>query len=174
MVFSPKVHQDRRGSFLEGHRINEIAPHIKSARGFVQSCVSASGSFVLRGLHYQLRKDKISPGQGKLIRCVAGKIYQVSVDMRENSPTRGQWVNQILDDKLFEAVWVPPGFANGFMAFERGAVVHYEMTEYFDEKLERNVLWSDQLIGITWPGGPKTLSPKDKNAPRLDAVEFWK
>lgn len=178
-VFTPKTFRDHRGIFIEGHRLNEIEPHIKPCRGFVQSCVSASLPFVVRGLHYQLRRKSPSPGlssgpgQGKLIRCVAGRIFQVSVDMRANSPTYGKWVNQILDDITMEAVWVPPGFANGFMAFERGAVVQYEMTEYHDAEQERQLLWNDPTVGVIWPGGAPVLSAKDKMASRFDAAEAW-
>ena len=173
MVFTPNVFRDNRGTFIEGHRVSEIAPFTKFPKGFVQSCVSRSAPFVLRGLHYQLRKGQ-EFGQGKLIRCVAGRAYQVSVDMREGSKTFGQWVNHLLDEKTLDAVWVPPGFANGFLAMEQGAVMQYEMTEYHDPALERQLFWGCGLVGIRWPGGGKHVSQKDKDAPRLDTAERWK
>jgi dTDP-4-dehydrorhamnose 3,5-epimerase len=127
-------------------------------------------------LHYQVRR-RDEKGQGKLLRCVAGRICQVSVDMREESPTLGQWSTVILDGDLFEAVWVPPGFANGFYTFERGAVVHYEMTAYHEPELCRELSYRCPMVGIKWPMGPGSqiiASPKDRTAPFFDAVEKWK
>jgi dTDP-4-dehydrorhamnose 3,5-epimerase len=174
LVFTPIVHRDKRGAFIELFRDNEIRPYVKHP--FVQANASLSGSFVIRGLHYQLRKSKSDIGQGKLIRCLYGKIMQVSVDVRKDSATFGKWVHQHLDDVAQEAVYVPPGFANGFFSFERGAVVQYEMTAYHDEERARTLAWNDGGIGIKWPMGPgagAVMSSKDRQAPWLGQIEQW-
>lgn len=174
-VFTPTVFKDRRGVFLEAFRWNEISKEIGVNR-FVQMNVSASQAWVLRGLHYQLRDNKMTPGQGKLIRCLAGKIMQVSVDVRKGSKSFGTYATTPLDDVTHESVWVPPGFANGFFSFERGAVVQYEMTGYHVEELARELWWCDPTVGIKWPlgaGAQVHLSEKDKKAPRLDEITPW-
>ena len=175
LVLTPeRLFRDYRGFFLEAHRESDMQRAIGAIGGplrFVQSNVSRSVPFVLRGMHYQ-----VGPQQGKLMRCVQGKIYQVSVDVRRSSKQFGTWSSVILDDVTNEAVWVPPGFANGFFVFEYGATVQYEMTAYHDAALERSLAWDDPEVGIKWPmkeGAQVILSQKDREAPRLAQIERW-
>lgn len=158
---------DPRGMFMEAHRVSELESVLHGLR-FVQSNISRSGPFILRGMHWQVGKPC-----GKLIRCLQGKIYQVAVDVRPSSPTFGQSIGTVLNDVTNEAVYVPPMFANGFSTFEAGAVVHYEMTAYHDALAERAFRWDDPAVGIRWPFGRNavvTMSPKDRNAPLLRDV----
>ena len=171
-VITPeRLYRDHRGFFLDARRSNEYMD-LTAGLEFVQSNFSVSVPFTLRGLHYQLGR----PMQGKLLRCISGKIFQVSVDMRAGSPNFGTWAGTILDGTANESVWVPPGFANGFFAFEQGAVVHYDMTAYYSQELERAVRWDDPVIGIQWPmgiGAQVVLSAKDRVTPLLSEAEPW-
>lgn len=172
LVFTPdRLFHDTRGYFLEAKRNDQFINVLHGMR-FVQTNISYSQPFVLRGLHYQ-----VGTPQGKLLRCINGKVYQVAVDVREGSETFGQWSSVILDSKRNDAVWVPPGFANGFYVFEEGAHILYEMTAYHDAASERLLLWSDQEVGIAWPfgtGAQLIMSKKDREAPRLGEIEKWK
>ncbi len=160
LVLEPKIHGDHRGFFMEIWRDewfeNAAIPH-----RFVQENHSKSSKGILRGLHYQLRQP-----QGKLVRVVAGEIFDVAVDMRPVSPTFGKWVGRTLsaDNKL--ALWVPPGFAHGFYVTGEEAEVIYKCTEYYAPDDEYGLLWNDPDLAIDWPveEGEVILSEKDRQA----------
>ena len=179
LVTPDRIFQDHRGTFLETHHSVDVVELFRKAGmptkdvpdRFVQANLSLSAPFVLRGMHYQSRGR-----QGKLIRCVGGNIYQVSIDVREGSETFGQWIGVQLNAITHQAVFVPPGFANGFLAMQNGATVQYEMTANYVEKLDRALAWNDPTVGIKWPFGVNAsgvLSAKDRAAPRLDEIEKW-
>lgn len=143
--------------------------------GFVQGNVSMSGPWTVRGLHYGM----VEP-QGKLVRCTHGSIFDVAVDMRQSSPTFGTWVGRVLDDCGHEAIWVPPGFAHGFVSLDRGATVVYECSSYHRKDSDRALRWDDPALGISWPipevilkqaVGGLVISEKDKNAPLFADAE---
>ena len=181
-VLTPdRMFRDHRGVFLETHRASTAGDLMVMAGvekdfdlkgwNFVQGNVSISQPFVLRGMHFHSRGH-----QAKLLRCVAGRIYQVSVDVRKGSKTFGQWVAIHLDSITNKAVFVPPGFANGFVALQEGAVVHYELTMEYDEKLDASLAWNDPAVGIQWPFGANAsvnMSGKDRAAPRLNEITPW-
>lgn len=167
---SSQIFMDARGIFCELHRIESLKPLLGSLR-FVQANLSKSNAYIVRGMHYQHGLC------GKLLRCISGSIFQVSVDVQADSSTFGQFHGEFLSDKTMDAIWVPPGFANGFMALEMGATVLYEMTAYYDAALERQLAWNCKEVGIRWPGGrntPITVSPKDRAAPRLGEIDKWR
>ena len=169
-IVTPRAFVDPRGSFIEQYRIEELRTALAlPSLSFVQSNVSTSGGFVLRGLHYQLDR------QAKLFSCLWGFVLQVAVDMRAESPTFGQHVSTPLNPDG-TSIFVPPGFANGFMTTQLGAVVGYNMTTVHNEKLERGVRWNDDQLGIKWPigqGASLTISAKDKAQPLLADATRW-
>jgi dTDP-4-dehydrorhamnose 3,5-epimerase len=149
--------QDQRGFFSELWSEPVWAGHDFSAR-FTQDNLSLSARGVLRGMHYQ-----INPGaMGKLVRCVRGAIYDVAVDLRRGSPTYGRWVGQELSEQNAVAMWVPEGFAHGFLALEDGTEFLYKTTAYWHGASERSIRWDDPTIGVKWPlTGAPVLSEKD-------------
>jgi dTDP-4-dehydrorhamnose 3,5-epimerase len=160
ILFTPTAYRDERGVFIELHRTSEIFGD--SDTNFVQSNMSTSIAWTLRGLHYQVKDP-----QGKLVRCLSGAIYDVAVDMRADSPTLGQWCGARLTSEECAGLWVPPGFAHGFLALAMPVLVHYECSSYYVESYNRTVRWDDPDLGIRWPlGADRTpvLSGKDRNA----------
>ena len=169
-LIEPKVFGDERGFFYETWRadwLDAVAPGLT----FVQDNHSRSAKGVLRGLHYQLRQT-----QGKLLRVIAGAVFDVAVDVRASSPTFGQWVGAELSAENKQMIWVPPGFAHGFVTLTDGTEVLYKCTDYYAPEWERSVLWNDPEVGIEWPlepGQTPALSAKDaaglllKDAERL-------
>jgi len=168
LVIEPKVFGDARGFFLESW--NQRAFSAAGIRaGFVQDNHSRSARDVLRGLHYQLQEP-----QGKLVRVIAGEIYDAAVDIRRNSPTFGRWVGLALSAENRRMVWVPPGFAHGFLVVSEAAEVLYKATDYYAPEHERTIAWDDPDLAIEWPlSGPPVLSAKDKAGVRFrDAQVF--
>lgn len=155
---------DDRGSFLVSWRLADVQA-LLGWRPFVQESISTSRQGVLRGLHLQ------SPGaQGKLVRVIDGEIYDVAVDLRPHSKTFKQWVGCVLRGDG-QALWIPPGFAHGFLVRSENAVVLYQVTAPWEPENELTVRWDDATLGIDWPlDGPPLLSPRDAVAPSLDAV----
>ncbi|MCB1666561.1 MAG: dTDP-4-dehydrorhamnose 3,5-epimerase [Pseudomonadales bacterium] len=144
-IIEPTVHGDHRGFFMETWRASafaEIAPGLQ----FVQDNHSKSARGILRGLHYQLQQ-----AQGKLIRVVAGEIFDVAVDMRRSSPSFGQWVGVILSAENHRQLWVPPGFAHGFLVTSESAEMVYKCTDYYAPEHEVSLLWNDPALAIDWP-----------------------
>ena len=155
-LVEPKVFGDARGFFFESWNRRALA-----AAGldvdFVQDNHSRSRRGVLRGLHYQVERP-----QGKLVRVVAGEVFDVAVDLRRSSPTFGRWVGAMLSADNKRMFWVPPGFAHGFIVVSDSADFLYKTTEYWFPEHERTLLWNDPEVGIVWPfDGTPTLAPKD-------------
>ncbi|VAE42679.1 dTDP-4-dehydrorhamnose 3,5-epimerase [Enterobacter hormaechei] len=165
LIFEPKVFGDERGFFMESFNRKIFEDAIGSQTEFVQDNHSKSSKGVLRGLHYQ--KDPYA--QGKLVRCVAGKVFDVAVDIRKNSPTFGRWVGEILSAENKRQLWIPAGFAHGFLTLEDNTEFLYKTTNYYHPDAEGSILWSDENIGIDWPIKTNLiLSSKDENAPVLN------
>lgn len=151
LVLRPKVFSDSRGFFLESYNRRTLATE-GFAHEFVQDNHSRSKKGVLRGLHYQVEQP-----QGKLVRAVAGEIFDVAVDIRRNSPSFGRWVGRFLSSENKEMLWIPPGFAHGFVAMSEWADVLYKATDYYAPEFERTILWSDPDLRILWPFTEKPL-----------------
>jgi dTDP-4-dehydrorhamnose 3,5-epimerase len=170
LLLQPKVYGDERGFFLETYQAERFA-RVGIPAAFVQDNHSGSGQGVLRGLHYQIRQP-----QGKLVRAIAGEIYDVAVDLRRSAPTFGKWVGVHLDAKNKQQLWVPPGFAHGFLVLSDWAEVLYKTTDYYAPQWERILLWNDPTLRIEWPlaeGGVPQLSPKDAAGKLLAEAELF-
>ena len=154
-VIEPRVFGDDRGFFLESWR-GDVFSDSGIDVSFVQDNHSRSAKGVLRGLHYQLNKP-----QGKLVRVVSGAVFDVAVDIRRGSPCFGKWVGVELTSRNHRMLYVPPGFAHGFVTLEDGTDFLYKCTEYYDPDSEFGVAWDDPEIGINWPAVDPTLSQKD-------------
>jgi dTDP-4-dehydrorhamnose 3,5-epimerase len=169
LVIEPAVFGDARGFFFESwneRRFNELAG--QDVR-FVQDNHSASARGVLRGLHYQVRH-----AQGKLVRVVAGEVFDVVVDLRRSSPSFGQWVGERLSAQNRRMMWVPPGFAHGFLVLSESAEFLYKTTDYYAPEHERTLLWNDPKVGVQWPlAGAPLLKPKDAAGTPLDQAESF-
>ena len=145
-IIEPKVFGDARGFFLESFNLREFRAATGVTLDFVQDNHSRSQQGVLRGLHYQIQHP-----QGKLVRVTAGCVYDVVVDMRRSSPTFGQWLGVELSAENKRQLWVPPGFAHGFLVTSEFAEFLYKTTDYWHPEYERSLLWNDPAIGIQWP-----------------------
>ena len=164
LVIDPVVYQDKRGFFLESWHEERLASAGLTAR-FVQDNHSRSTRGTLRGLHYQLDNP-----QGKLVRVVAGEVFDVAVDLRRSSPTFGRWDSVGLSAENHRQLWIPPGFAHGFYVVSDSADLLYKCTTYYQAGDDRSLRWDDPDLGIPWPlldGCPPILSPKDASAPGL-------
>lgn len=157
-IIEPKVFGDERGYFYESFNAKIFEEAVGRTVNFIQDNHSSSQYGVVRGLHYQLPPF----GQGKLVRCVEGEVFDVAVDIRKNSPTFGQWVGVILSAENKKQLWIPEGFAHGFMTLSERAQFVYKTTNYYSPASERCIRWDDSDINIEWPkiGDPK-LSDKD-------------
>lgn len=161
MLITPRICRDERGFFIETYKYSDFAK-AGITENFVQDAVSFSGRNVLRGLHYQK-----NPGaQGKLIRCSKGRVLDVAVDLRKDSPTYAKWVSVILSENE-NMLYVPAGFAHGFQVMGECAEVLYRMTKEYSPENERGVIWNDPALGIKWNSEDPTLSPKDRLLPSL-------
>lgn len=169
VMFEPKVFGDDRGFFFESFNHAEFETAIGRQVKFVQDNHSRSAKYVLRGLHYQ-----ISQPQGKLVRVVAGEVFDVAVDIRKGSPTFGKWVGGTLTAENKKQLWVPEGFAHGFVVLSEHAEFLYKTTDYYAPEFERGIAWDDPTINIEWPiTSQPTLSQKDKNAASLINAEIF-
>ncbi|WP_099731302.1 MULTISPECIES: dTDP-4-dehydrorhamnose 3,5-epimerase [unclassified Acidovorax] len=166
VLIQPKVFGDARGFFFESFNQRVFNEATGTSHQFVQDNHSRSAKGVLRGLHFQLEPW----AQGKLVRCVRGAVFDVAVDIRKNSPSFGQWVGAELTEENNQQLWVPPGFAHGFLTLSDTADFLYKTTAYYAPEAERSIAWNDPRIGVTWPetGDSPVLSNKDRDAPRLD------
>jgi dTDP-4-dehydrorhamnose 3,5-epimerase len=157
----PDLFKDPRGFFMETYHAEKFKalglPEI-----FLQDNHSRSGKGILRGLHFQKTRQ-----QGKLVRVVAGSLFDVAVDIRQGSPTFGQWYGQVLTSENPEFLYIPEGFAHGFYSLEENTELVYKCTELYDPSDEGGILWSDPDIGIDWPGRTPTVSAKDALYPLL-------
>lgn len=161
MVLEPRIFGDKRGFFLETYR-EDILHEAGINERFVQDNQSRSRRGVLRGLHYQL----VQP-QGKLVRVTRGEVFDVAVDIRRGSPTFGQWYGTTLNEESMRMMYVPPGFAHGFLVLSEIADFFYKCTNYYHPQSEQGILWNDLEIGIQWPMTEVELSEKDKQNPLL-------
>lgn len=170
LVIEPKVFGDARGFFFESYNHKAFKEATGLDVDFVQDNHSKSTKGVLRGLHYQLPPKT----QGKLVRVVQGEVFDVAVDLRKSSPTFGHWVGDILSAENKKQLWIPPGFAHGFVTLSDTAEFLYKTTDYYSPEHERSLLWCDPVLGIAWPidGDPK-LAAKDATAPTLTQAEVF-
>jgi dTDP-4-dehydrorhamnose 3,5-epimerase len=162
VIIEPKIFGDDRGFFLETFQAERYAELAGITLPFVQDNHSRSSKGVLRGLHFQ----KLKP-QGKLVRVVKGLVYDVVVDIRKGSLTFGHWESVILSEDNKTQLWVPPGFAHGFLVLSDTADFEYKCTDYYDSSDENSILWSDPDLNISWPINSPILSEKDANAETL-------
>jgi len=170
VLLEPKIYDDARGHFYESYNARTFAGAVGHEVSFAQDNHSRSRRGVIRGLHYQLDPAP----QGKLVRVVAGEIFDVAVDVRKSSPTYGKWVSEILSAQNKRQLWIPVGFAHGFMALSDGTEVLYKATDFYHKAAEQAIIWDDPDLAITWPASvTPILSDKDAIAPRLgEAVTF--
>jgi dTDP-4-dehydrorhamnose 3,5-epimerase len=165
-LIEPRVFGDDRGFFYESWNESTFA-ELGLDLKFVQDNHSKSAKNVLRGLHYQIHKP-----QGKLVRVTAGSVYDVVVDLRQSSPTFLRWEGFMLSAENKKILWVPPGFAHGFLSLEEGTEFLYRCTEFYSPEHERSLLWNDPGLGIDWPlDGTPALSEKDAAGAALDSAE---
>jgi len=165
-LVKPKIFSDPRGFFLETYHRTDFSDH-GLAMDFVQDNYSHSKKGVLRGLHYQLNPNP----QGKLVSVIQGEIFDVAVDIRNGSPTYGKWIGEILSDQNHHLLYIPEGFAHGFLVLSEEADVVYKVTHEFDLDLDRGIIWNDPAIKIEWPIKTPILSEKDQNLPNLAECE---
>ncbi|OEZ55138.1 dTDP-4-dehydrorhamnose 3,5-epimerase [Duganella sp. HH105] len=170
LVLEPRVFGDDRGFFYESFNARRFAELTGVSLPFVQDNHSRSAKGVLRGLHYQIQQ-----AQGKLVRATAGSVYDVAVDLRKSSPTFGQWYGIELSAENKKQMWIPPGFAHGFVVTSDAAEFLYKTTDYWAPEHERSILWNDPAIGIEWPvlDAAPLLSGKDQAAALLADAEVF-
>jgi dTDP-4-dehydrorhamnose 3,5-epimerase len=169
VVIEPEVFGDARGFFYESFNGRDFAEHVKAGVEFVQDNHSRSAHGVLRGLHYQ-----IEHAQGKLVRVVEGEVFDVAVDIRKSSPRFGKWAGVRLSAENHRQLWVPPGFAHGFVVLSESAQSLYKTTDYYYPEHERSIIWNDPAIGIDWPiDFEPLLAAKDATAALLAEAECY-
>ena len=171
LIIEPKVFGDERGFFFESFNRRQFAALIGREVDFVQDNHSRSAQNVLRGLHYQ-----IEHAQGKLVRAIQGEVFDVAVDLRKSSPSFGLHVSAQLSAENKRMLWIPEGFAHGFMVLSESAEFLYKTTDYWAPEFERGLLWNDPALGIQWPvqGSAPTLSVKDQQAALLATAELFR
>jgi dTDP-4-dehydrorhamnose 3,5-epimerase len=168
-IIEPKVFGDARGFFSESFNAREFAEKVQAGVEFVQDNHSRSAKGVLRGLHYQIQH-----AQGKLVRVVEGEVFDVAVDVRRSSPDFGKWEGLILSAENHRQLWVPPGFAHGFVVLSESAQFLYKTTDYWFPEHERSIVWNDPEIGIEWPiDFEPMLAAKDAAGKRLSEAEVF-
>ncbi|BDD86680.1 dTDP-4-dehydrorhamnose 3,5-epimerase [Desulfofustis limnaeus] len=169
LIVEPKVFGDDRGFFMESYNRRTWRELTGLDTEFVQDNHSRSSRGVLRGIHYQIRQP-----QGKLVRVVAGEVFDVAVDLRRSSPTFGRWAGVVLSAENKRQFWVPPGFGHAFLVLSAAADFLYKATHYYAPQHERAIIWDDPDLAIDWPGGlSPVLSAKDAAAPRFAAAEVY-
>ncbi|MFH2060543.1 MAG: dTDP-4-dehydrorhamnose 3,5-epimerase [Pseudomonadota bacterium] len=170
ILIEPAVFGDHRGFFMETFRQDVFNEHVTPTI-FVQENHSNSSQGILRGLHYQIKHP-----QGKIVRVISGKVFDVAVDIRKSSPSFGKWIGTTLSAENKKMLWVPPGFAHGFYVLSNEAEFTYKCTDYYAPEHERSILWNDPDIAIDWPiipGSTPILSEKDKNGLTLKTAEVF-
>lgn len=170
LVIEPKVFGDDRGFFFESYNARQFADLTGRNPAFVQDNHSKSAGNVLRGLHYQVRQP-----QGKLVRVISGEVFDVAVDIRKSSPTFGKWVGELLSAENKRMLWIPEGFAHGFLVLSETAEFLYKTTDYWAPEYERSILWNDPDLAIDWPLAeqPPLLSNKDREARPFREAELF-
>ena len=173
-IIKPTVHEDHRGFFYESWNQKLFNKTVGEEVKFLQDNHSSSNVGVLRGLHYQIEPKP----QGKLVRCVSGSVFDVAVDIRKNSPTFGEWTGVVLDNLNKMIIWIPVGFAHGFLTLEEKSEVLYKASEFWSNNHVRSIRWNDTNININWPlkdincSKPR-LSEKDAKAPFLKNADVF-
>ncbi|ANX03826.1 dTDP-4-dehydrorhamnose 3,5-epimerase [Immundisolibacter cernigliae] len=168
-LIEPKVFGDERGFFFESFNQAQFEAAIGKPVQFVQDNHSRSAKNVLRGLHYQIQQP-----QGKLVRVVQGEVFDVAVDLRKSSKTFGQWVGEILSAENKRQLWVPEGFAHGFVVLSEGADFLYKTTDYYSPSSERIIIWSDEALNIKWPKNIRPIiSGKDQQGSSFMEAEVF-
>lgn len=169
LIIEPKVFGDERGFFYESFNLAKFEAAIGKKASFVQDNHSRSAKNVLRGLHYQIQQP-----QGKLVRVVQGEVFDVAVDIRKSSPTFGQWVGEVLSAENKRMLWVPAGFAHGFVVLSETAEFLYKTTDYYAPEFERCIAWNDPALNIQWPIECfPALSAKDQQGKSLAMAEYF-
>ena len=171
VLIEPKVFGDSRGFFLESFKQELFNQATGTKHDFIQDNHSRSSKGVLRGLHYQLNPH----AQGKLVSVITGAVFDVAVDIRRSSPTFGRWVGSVLMAENHHQLWIPPGFAHGFVVLSDTADFVYKTTAYYAPETDRGILWNDPDIGIEWPqlDIPFSLSDKDQKQPAFKLAEVF-
>jgi len=167
----PRKIEDERGYFSEIFRLRDFAAHA-GPTAFVQENQSLSvRPGTVRGIHFQSHPE----AQGKLVRCLSGKLLDVAVDLRRGSPTYGKWASAVLSSDANNQLWVPVGFGHAFCTIEPNSIISYRVTSYYSPEHDKGVAWNDPDIGIDWPSSadPETLSIKDRNQPRLAELPHY-
>ena len=169
LLIEPKIFGDDRGFFFESFNEQQFSAAVGKPVTFVQDNHSKSARGVLRGLHYQIQQ-----AQGKLVRVIAGEVFDVAVDIRKNSPTFGHWVGAVLSAANNLQMWIPEGFAHGFVVTSDSAEFLYKTTDYWAPQYERCIAWNDPALGIKWPlDTPPVLSAKDQKGLSLMNAEVF-
>ena len=169
LLIEPQVYGDDRGFFFESFNQNKFEEVIGKKINFVQDNHSKSVRGVLRGLHYQLPPK----AQGKLVRVIQGEVFDVAVDLRKSSPTFGKWVGEIISSDNKKQMWIPEGFAHGFVTLTDTAEFLYKTTDFYSKEHEQAIRWNDETIGIQWPINNVSLSAKDKLAPSFKEARYF-
>lgn len=168
-ILKPRKFSDERGYFMESYNQDVFNEMTGLDVRFVQDNQSRSSKNVLRGLHYQIEQP-----QGKLVRVLSGEVFDVAVDLRRSSPFFGRYVSRVLSADTYEQMWIPPGFAHGFLVLSEQAELFYKTTDFYAPQFERTVAWNDQELGISWPlNSEPVLSDKDRaGQPWLSAESY--
>ena len=169
LLIEPQVFGDDRGFFYESFNQNKFEDAVKCKINFVQDNHSKSVKGVLRGLHYQLTPK----AQGKLVRVIQGEVFDVAVDLRQSSPTFGKWVSEILSGDNKKQMWIPEGFAHGFLTLSDTAEFLYKTTDFYSKDHEEAIQWNDKTIGIDWPMKEVSMSSKDKAALSFKEAKYF-
>ena len=170
LVIEPRVFEDERGFFFESYNEREFGKVTGKNPHFVQDNHSKSARNVLRGLHYQIRQP-----QGKLVRVISGEVFDVAVDIRKSSPTFGKWAGDLLSSENKRMLWIPEGFAHGFLVLSETAEFLYKTTDYWAPEYERSILWNDPDLAIDWPLAEQAplLSNKDREGRSFREAEVF-
>ena len=169
LLIEPEVFGDDRGFFFESFNQNKFEEAIGKKVNFVQDNHSNSLKGVLRGLHYQLSPKE----QGKLVRVIQGEVFDVAVDLRKSSLTFGKWVGEVLSADNKKQIWIPEGFAHGFVTLSDTADFLYKTTNFYSKEYERTINWNDKTIGISWPIKDVSLSAKDDLAQSFEEAIYF-
>lgn len=170
LIFEPKVFGDDRGFFFESFNQRVFEQAVGRQINFVQDNHSRSSQGVLRGLHYQLSPS----AQAKMVRCLHGAIYDIAVDIREGSSTFGQWVGVELSAENKKQIWIPEGFAHGFIALKDDSEILYKTNNYYSKENERAIRWDDSQLAIEWPIDPLIISEKDNQACFFNEAQIFR
>ena len=169
LLIEPQVFGDDRGFFFESFNQNKFEEVVKQKINFVQDNHSKSLKGVLRGLHYQLNPK----AQGKLVRVIQGEVFDVAIDLRQSSPTFGKWVGEILSGDNKKQLWIPEGFAHGFLTLSDTAEFLYKTTDFYSKDHEQAIIWNDETIRIEWPLEEVSLSSKDNAALSFKEAKYF-